>query len=168
MGEGVSVDRATRSAPAIAYSALLGPLTTVFLFIIWSSLRGPLDNVVDQSGSALSFDLVSSLTTILTLPVFLVPASLFAWAGLAVFGFPAVRLFKPWLTKWWSLPLVLIWAGLSGAVLLIGLMCLAGRGWPEVFDVWSIGAAFGAPTGFWFWLFYRRVLLARAALANEA
>lgn len=103
-----------------------------------------------------------------------VPAVLF---GLLVFGRPMTALFRQSYRAWWLAPLAVVLGSLSvAAVALPVVASVCNTMWrPGMVGCWtnvteavaSVGLLYGGPAGFWWWLFYRPLLIGRAELTCD-
>lgn len=166
MGAGVKYGEQISDAPAMLYAAILGPLTTATLVIGWFTIAG-WEHLPFDPQFTLGYYIGAALSFVVGVVWFILIAGLVAMIGLVMFGRPvASRAGERLVTRWWAL-FALIYGAIAGGVLaVVGFRLLGFDG--EALALGAVfGAPFGAPTGFWFWFFYRRVLLARAALENE-
>lgn len=146
---------------SLLYAALMGPLSVALIWVMW---------VVGASGIP-TFDphftfgyyFVVALQMGLSLLWFILVAGIISLLGLALFGIPFARWLGVHILAWPGVVFALVSGAIAGGILSSVLLAILG------FDsgTFILGAPFGASTGFWFWFFHRRVLLARAALEAQ-
>lgn len=106
------------------------------------------------------------LTLMIAMVGALVPAGAVCAIGVAIFGVPVAHRLGARVAAATGSVFALIWGGLAGGlfgVVMFGWVFAGEAEWQVFF---GLGAAFGVPTGFWFWFFNRRVLIRRAAWAD--
>jgi hypothetical protein len=106
------------------------------------------------------------LTLMIEMVGALVPAGAVCAIGVAIFGVPVAHWLGGRAAGGWGGALALVWGAVAGGVFGVGLFgwVFAGEAeWPVFF---GLGAAFGVPTGVWFWFFNRRAWGWRAAMAD--
>jgi hypothetical protein len=169
VGEGVSYYAQQPTDLSLLCAAILGPLTVIPIILILA--------IEDQGISSFALDprytfgyyIGETLNLGLALISYCLLTGIFCLFGLALFGMPLARLLGARIIAWpWAL-FAIASGALAGSVFAVVLFRMGGfdRG-TFIFGALIFGALFGTPTGFWFWFFHRRVLLARAALEAQS
>lgn len=106
------------------------------------------------------------LTLMIEMVGVLIPAGAVCAIGVAIFGVPVAHRLDVRVVTVLGSVFALIWGGLAGGAfgaVLFGWVFGGEAQWPVFF---GLGAAFGVPTGFWFWFFNRRAWIWRAAISD--
>lgn len=107
-----------------------------------------------------------TLTLLVQAVAILVPMVAICAVGLVLFGVPVSRRFEEKLTARWTAIVGLLWGGVAGGLFWAAVTGLVSDWAFDRSARFLVGVVFGAPTGFWWWLFYRRVLIYRSAVDN--
>lgn len=158
MGEGVSALWAyvpSGGASAFGLASLLGAFSTVLFGLVY---------VIAFETGELSF-----MQGAIILVIYTIVCTPFEALGLIIFGLPIALLLRPYFRSLATLPLALFLGAAAARIEFVFLDYIMWGRSVRVMNNYAslVLALFGLPPAFWFWFLYRRVLLARAALANE-